>query len=237
MPERHIVALGGGGFSEASGSLTTLDRFILSLAATEQPRICFVPTASGDAATYVERFYAAFTRAPCRPSHVSLFGPPYPALPTDLAEQDIVFVGGGSTANMLAVWRLHGVDRALAEAWRRGVILSGMSAGSLCWFEGGVTDSFGPLRPLADGLGFLPGTNCPHYDVEVDRRPTYQRAIADGTLPAGIAADDGVALHFVDTSLAGVVSDHPGAAAYRVERDPTGVRETRIEPVVLETSG
>ncbi len=233
MVERHVVALGGGGFSDWAGAVTPLDRFILSLARREDPRVCFVPTASGDAALYVERFYAAFSQIRCRPSHLSLFGPPYPSLPDKLLEQDVIYVGGGSTANMLAVWRLHGVDAALRRAWSEGVVLAGISAGSLCWFEGGVTDSFGALRPLPDGLGMLPGTNCPHYDSEPDRRPTYQRAVGDGTLAAGIAADDGVGLHFDGTDLVEVVSERPGAAAYRLERDGHGVREIRIEPRVL----
>jgi dipeptidase E len=233
MVERHVVALGGGGFSDWAGAVTPLDRFILSLARREDPRVCFVPTASGDAALYVERFYAAFSQLPCRPSHLSLFGPPYPSLPGKLVEQDVVYVGGGSTANMLVVWRLHGVDTALREASSKGVVLAGISAGSLCWFEGGVTDSFGALRPLPDGLGMLPGTNCPHYDSEPARRPTYQRAVGDGALAAGLAADDGVGLHFEGTELVEVVTERPGAAAYRVERDGDGVRETRIEPRVL----
>jgi peptidase E len=112
-------------------------------------------------------------------------------------------------------------------------VLCGISAGSLCWFEGGVTDSFGPLRTLSDGLGLLPGTNCPHYDSELERRPAYERAVAAGALGAGLAADDGVALHFVGPELSDVVSERPGAAAYRVERDRDGVRETPIEPVLL----
>ena len=229
-PERHIVALGGGGFSETFGDVTPLDRFILSLTDAERPRVCFVGTASGDAATYVERFYASFTRIDCRPSHLPLFGPPYPDLPDALLEQDVIYVGGGSTANMLAVWRVHRVDRILRQAWERGVVLCGMSAGSLCWFEGGVTDSFGPLRPLPDGLGLLPMTNCPHYDTEAERRPTYRRSVGDGSIGDGIAADDGVGLHFVGTELADVVSEREGAAAYRVEREGAAGRETRIEP-------
>ncbi len=237
MPERHIVALGGGGFSDAGGRISALDRFILSLAGTDRPRVCFVPTATGDSLTYVERFYSAFTRIDCRPSHVSLFSPPYPDLPAALLEQDVIYVGGGNTANMLAVWRVHGVDEILRRAWERGVVLCGISAGSLCWFEGGVTDSWGALRPFADGLGLLSGSNCPHYDSEADRRPTYQRAVAEGSLPDGLAADDGVALHFVGAELADVVAERPDAGAYRVERDRPGVRETRIEPALLEATG
>jgi dipeptidase E len=234
MTDRQIVALGGGGFSETSGEATPIDRFILSLTGRDEPRVCFVPTASGDGPLYIARFYSAFTRAGCRPSHLPLFNPPYPDLPDALLRQDVIYVGGGSTANMLAVWRLHGVDAALRKAWERGVVLCGISAGSLCWFEGGVTDSWGTLRPLPDGLGFLPGSNCPHYDSEPERRPTYERAVADGVLGPGVAADDGVGLHFVGSELAGIVSERPGAAAYRVERDGDAVREARIEPVPLD---
>jgi dipeptidase E len=234
VADRRIVALGGGGFSDAPGIVTPLDRYILSLPGVADPRVCFVPTASGDASLYVERFYAAFSQIRCRPSHLSLFGPPYADLPETLLRQDVVYVGGGSTANMLAVWRLHGVDEALREAWTRGVLLCGISAGSLCWFEGGVTDSFGALRPMPDGLGLLPGSNCPHYDSEPERRPTYQRAVADGTLAAGIAADDGVGLHFDGTELVHVVAERAGAAAYRVQSVGDGVRETRIEPDRLD---
>jgi len=132
-------------------------------------------------------------------------------------------VGGGNTANMLAIWRVHGVDQALRAAWEAGVVLCGLSAGSLCWFESGVTDSFGlPLTPLHGALGFLPGSHCPHYDGEPGRRPTYQRCVAAGLLPPGMAADDGCALHFQDTQLTAVVASRPTAQAYRVERDPDG---------------
>src|SRR5439155_6484547 len=144
----------------------------------------------------------------------------YPWPPGDLRElalgSDVILVCGGNTANMLAVWRLHGFDRILREAWEAGIVLCGWSAGMICWFEAGVTDSFGPqLAGMRDGLGFLPGSACPHYDGEERRRPVYRELVADG-FPAGYAADDGVGLHFVGTELAEVVSARPGAQAYRV---------------------
>jgi peptidase E len=237
VTDRHVVALGGGGFSDAWGRVAPLDGFILSLAGSRRPRVCFVPTATGDSLSYIERFYAAFTRIDCRPSHLSLFSLAYPDLPGALLEQDVIYVGGGNTANMLAVWRVHGVDSILRRAWESGVVLCGISAGSLCWFEGGVTDSWGELRPLVDGLGLIAGSNCPHYDSEPERRPTYRRAVGDGTLGPGVAADDGVALHFTGGHLADVVSERPGAAAYRLEPEAAGVRETRIEPVLLDRAG
>lgn len=235
MADRHIVAFGGGGFSDAR-EVTPLDRYALSLAGSRRPRVCFVPTASGDATPYIERFYAAFTRLECEPSHLSLFQPPYPSLPADLASKDVVYVGGGSTANMLAVWRLHGVDDALRTAWEDGVVLCGISAGSMCWFEGGITDSFGDLRPFTNGLGLLGGSNCPHYDAEPDRRPAFHRAIAVGELSAGYAADDGVALHFVASEFVEAVAERENVAAYRVEaHGPT--EEVRIEARLLQVDG
>jgi len=233
VADRHIVALGGGGFSDRR-EVTPLDRFALSLTGSPRPRVCFVPTASGDATPYIERFYAAFTRIESAPSHLSLFQPPYPALPDDVVDNDLVYVGGGSTANMLAVWRLHGVDVALRTAWETGVVLCGISAGSLCWFEGGVTDSFGALRNFTDGLGLLPGSNCPHYDVEPERRPAFQRAIAAGELAPGYAADDGVALHFVGTELVEAVAERENVAAYRVDVRDRSIDEARIVPRSLE---
>jgi peptidase E len=129
---------------------------------------------------------------------------------------------------MLAIWRLHGVDAILREAWEGGVVMAGLSAGSLCWFEAGSTDSFGPgLAPIEDGLGLLPGSHCPHYDGEALRRPSYQRLVAEG-LSAGVAADDGAALHYVGTGLAEVVTSRPGAGAYRVERVDGQVVETKL---------
>lgn len=231
MGERHIVALGGGGFSDDD---PLLDDYILGLTGKECPRVVFVPTASGDAASLIERFYAAFTERECRPSHLSLFRLPYPPIGEILASHDVVYVGGGSTANMVAVWRIHGLDEVLRKAWERGVVLAGVSAGALCWFQAGVTDSLGPeLAPWRDGLGILPGSFCPHYDGEPDRRPAYHRFVRERRLPAGYAADDGVALHFEGTQLAEVVASREGAAAYRVEARGEAVTETRLEPRAL----
>jgi dipeptidase E len=163
--------MGGGGFSmEPDNPL--LDDFILSLTRKRKPKVCFVPTASGDSDNYVARFYRAFPASRCAPSHLPLFHGNIPDLTRFVCAQDVVYVGGGSTANMLAVWRLHGMDKALHRAWLDGVTLCGVSAGALCWFEAGITDSFGQrLTALNDGLGFLKGGFCPHYDGESQRRP------------------------------------------------------------------
>ncbi len=144
--------------------------------------------------------------------------------------QDAIFVSGGNTANMLAVWRVHGFDRILREAWEQGIVLAGSSAGMICWFEAGVTDSFGPqLEGMRDGLGFLPGSACPHYDGEERRRPVYQELVANG-FPPGLAADDTAALHFVGTELREVVAAREGACGYRVEAGA----ETPIDARLLE---
>jgi peptidase E len=230
-PGRTIVAMGGGGFSmEPDNPL--LDDHVLDLARAargrSRPRVCFVPTASGDADGYLARFYAAFARK-AEATHLALFTRTIADLSAFLLEQDVVYVGGGNTANLLAVWRVHGVDRILREAWKRGTVLAGLSAGSICWFEGGTTDAFGGLAALNDGLGLLPGSHSPHYDGEPGRRPTYHRLVADGTLPDGYAADDGAALVFDGTELAEVVSSRPGARGYRVVRGMSGdAQETEL---------
>lgn len=230
-PTRHIVALGGGGFSEEPGNLL-LDNFILDLildlTGKTRPRVCFVPTASGDAAGYVQRFSDAFPAGRAQATHLPLFQRTVPDLRAFVLAQDVIYVGGGNTASLLAVWRAHGLDAVLREAWKAGVVLCGISAGALCWFEGGSTDSFGGgLSPLRDGLGLLPGSFCPHYDSETERRVTYQAFVLGG-LPDGYAADDGAGLHFVGTELREAVSSRPDARAYRVERRGTGVTEAPL---------
>ncbi len=167
-------------------------------------------------------FYAAFARR-SEASHLPLFMRTEDDVEGFLLAQDVIYVGGGNTENMLAIWRIHGVDRALRRAWESGIVLAGLSAGSLCWFETGTTDSFGPaLAPLSGGLGFLPGSHSPHYDGEATRRPLYQRLVAEGTMPPGYAADDGAALVFDGTDLAEVVASRPAARGYRVERGSHG---------------
>jgi dipeptidase E len=226
----QIIALGGGGFSMETAP--ALDDYILGVVDRPRPRVCFVGTASGDNENYIVRFYRRFSGAACQPTHLDLFRRSGHDLAEFAATQDVFYVGGGNTANMLAVWRLHGFDAVLRNAVRQGTLLAGISAGSVCWFECGVTDSFGPELQRIDGLGLLPGSNCPHYDGEAARRPAYHRLIRAG-MPAGVAADDGVALHFVDGGLHRVVSSRPTAKAYRVELDSGDVRETPIEPDYL----
>lgn len=206
-----------------------LDEFVFSLAGKPRPKVCFVGTASGDADVYIERFYRAMRRHRCPAAHLDLFRRSVSDPAAFLARQDVIYVGGGNTANMLAVWRLHRVDRALRAAWRRGIVLAGISAGANCWFEASSTDSFGPLAALHDGLGLLPGSTCPHYDGEENRRPTFHRFIARGELPDGFAMDDGAAAHFVGRRFVEAVSSRPQAKVYRVFRRGRGVVEEVVD--------
>ena len=217
--------MGGGGFS-MEPDVPLLDDHVLALARAargrERPRVCFLATASGDSPGYIANFYAAFARK-AEASHLALFVRDEVDIDGFLFDQDVVYVGGGNTENMLAIWRVHGVDRALRRAWESGVVMTGISAGSLCWFETGTTDSFGKgLAALSGGLGFVPGSHSPHYDGEETRRPRYHQLIEDGSLPDGYAADDGAALVFDGADLVEVVTSRPDARAYRVERGPDG---------------
>ena len=230
---RQIVAIGGGGLSTESDNLL-LEQYLLKLANKESPKICFVPTASGDSQTYIDRFDAAFAQLPCIPSHLLLFRLHTADLRSFVLEQDIIYVGGGNTKNLLALWKDWGLDTIIREAWEQGVILAGWSAGSICWFEEGVTDSFpGELRVLRC-LGFLKGSNCPHYDGEPERKPSYHRLLAEGLISEGYAADDGVALHFLGTQLEKIISSRPHAKAYRLEKVGETVKESPLEPTYLE---
>ena len=201
-----------------------------------QPRFCYVGTAGGDQAAQRAAVHEAFYGTPVRVSCLSLF--PMPTVEdvrAHLLAQDVIWVGGGSVANLLALWRLHGVDEAMRAAWEGGVVLGGVSAGSICWHVGGPTDSFGPvLRPVTDGLGLVPYGNGVHYDSEEQRRPLLHRLVGEGTLPTSYATDDGVGLVYDGSRLGEAVADRPDVAAYEVRRRADGqVVETRISPRVL----
>ena len=212
-----------------------LDDYVLRLTGVERPRVCFVPTASGDADHYVVRFYRTFAAFGCEPSHLSLFrrdrtrGDRRPG--EHLLKQDLIYVGGGSVISLLGAWRAHGIDLALSEAWRRGIVLCGLSAGSLCWFSEAVTAFHGPPQAV-EGLGLLPHSNCVHYDGEPWRRQEYRRFVRDG-MCAGYAADDGAALHFVGTDLHRVVASRPGKRGWRVALRGDRVVERKLATVDL----
>jgi dipeptidase E len=225
---KQIIALGGGGFSQSPDNLT-LDRYILQQTGVTRPRVAFVPTASGDSERYMLNFFRAFSTLECVPSTLHLFPmPPTRDLRTFVAQQDVIYVGGGSTRNLLVLWREWGLDQLFREAYERGTVLCGISAGMNCWFESCVTDSWSiDLDPLPC-LGFLPGSACPHFDAEPKRRPRYRQMIERGELAAGYAADEGAALHFIDGTLHRVVSERPGARAYLCEMTSEGYRETEV---------
>jgi dipeptidase E len=238
MAERTQRILAIGGVQLYPGSTDwPLHQFMLDLTGRERPRICMLATAMGESPSGLANFYATFARS-AEATHLDLFGRTVDDIEGFLLDQDVVYVGGGHTANMLAIWRLHGVDKALKSAWEEGVLLAGWSAGANCWFDGSVTDSFGPnLDPLKDGLRFLPGSFCPHYDSEANRRPLYQEFVGSGILAAGFAADDGVGLVFRDRVFLEAVSFLPGASAWRVEPSGHGpgggAFETRIPARLL----
>jgi peptidase E len=209
---------------------TLLDDYVLELTGMQRPRVCFLPTASGDADHYIVRFYRAFAATRCEPSHISLFrretgvGDPR----AHILAQDLIYVGGGSLVSLLGTWRAHGIDEALREAWHAGVVLCGGSAGSLCWFAHAVSAFHeGPPRCL-EGLGLLPWSNAVHYEDEPGRRAAFEAAIAGG-IPPGYGAGDGAALHFIGNELAEVVASRRGARAVHVARDADGgVREREL---------
>jgi peptidase E len=227
----RVFAMGGGGFSMEPEN-TLLDDFLLSLApAGRSPRVCFVPTASGDADGYIARFMAAFPPSRAEASVLSLFKREVQDLREFVLGHDIMYVGGGNTANLLAVWRAQGLDAVLAEAYREGVVMAGVSAGMNCWFEASMTDSYdvNGCDPLMDGLGLLRGSGCPHYDGEAQRRPAYLSAVAEG-MPDGFAAGDGSGLLFSDGELVDAVSSRRSAVAFHVDAANDGpVRETAVE--------
>ena len=209
----------GGGMLMPRDAIPLHVQYATELSGRSRPRLCVLNQAVGDDPNTYLRFYDRLASAPVEVRHLSLFPMPNVSDPEDLLmSQDIIFVGGGSVANMLAVWRVHGLDQVMRSAWEAGVVLAGVSAGAICWFAGGTTDSFGPLRPFTDGLGLLPGSYCPHYDSEPARRPLYNDLVAKGALPAGIACDDGAAAHFIDDDLAEIVTDRPDAHGFSVSR-------------------
>lgn len=213
----QILAIGGAAIPENLDNLLLI-KYFLSLTKKKNPRVCFVGAAHGDADMGRLRFYAGFSQFDCKPTHLPLFARTPRDLESFVMEHDAIYVGGGNTRSMLAVWREWSLDVYLRKAWERGIVLGGASAGSICWFEQGVTDSVaGPLTAM-NCLSLLPGSNCPHYDSEALRRPTYSKMVAGGKIIEGVAADDGAALHYVDGKLLLAVASRPRAKAYRLTR-------------------
>lgn len=225
---KTIFALG-----DASPADAAINRYLVSLVEKSGPTICFVGTASGDVDGYAQRISEAFASLDAVTKHLNLFRLPTSDVRGFVLDSDIIYVGGGNTRSMLAVWREWGVDTILREAWEAGIVLCGPSAGANCWFEQGTTDSIPGKLTRVDGLGFLPYSHSPHYDTEPMRRPGYHRMVRDGTLKAGYAADDLVGLLFHGTTLTEVVSARAQAQAYWVERVDDAAVETPLKPTVF----
>ena len=225
---RTLFAMGGGGFSMEPDNLA-LDRYILALTGKERPKVCFLPTASGDSEEYIERFHASLETLETEHSHLSLTRYNQRDPDGHLLDQDVIYVGGGNSFQMLLVWRAHGIDKTLRQAWEKGIILCGVSAGSLCWFSGSITDSWGhPVQVLKDGLGFLPESHCPHYDGEPERQKIYEENIASGEIPSGIAVEDSCGVLYRGTQLVESVCSVPKKSAYRVTADGGKAKLTPI---------
>jgi dipeptidase E len=221
VADRTIVPFGGGRFCDEAA------RFLTGLTGKERPRLLYIGTATAEDPDFTLRLYDQFLPV-ADVARLEFFPWPPDDLRSTVLDQDLIFVGGGNTANMLAIWRLHGVDELLQEALEAGIVLTGSSAGGICWFEHGVTDSFGPQLGPMDCLGFLGGSFCPHWDDEENRRPVYHRLLKGGW-PSGYAADAGVGLHFVNGELQGAVACDEGSNAYRLEvRDGKVVEETIV---------
>ncbi|GAA3445588.1 peptidase E [Planomonospora venezuelensis] len=238
--QSHILAIGGGSFrpSERYGFIeaSALLRYALDLTGQDRPRLGLLATATGDDSEWLLKMYGAFRDWDVEVSHLTVFPMPNVDDPREwVLSQDMIYVSGGSVANLAALWRLHGLDEVFEEAWRAGVVLAGQSAGALCWHVGGNTDSFGPrLQPWSEGLALLPYSCGVHYDSDPQRRELLHASVASGELPGGYAADEGVALHYVGTEFIQAVTVNPGGYAYKVEHDGAdGVKEFRIEPRLL----
>ena len=223
----QVIALGGGGFSSDTDD-SALDRYILEQAPVSNPAVCFVPTASGDSEIYIRAFYAAYSQLDCRSSHLMFFDRT-PDLRSVILAQDVIYVGGGNTKSMLGVWREWGLADLLEEAWMAGVVMAGVSAGAICWFEQGLTDSHAEELAVLDCMGFVAGSCSPHYDGEVDRRPSYHRFLSEGRVNAGYAMDDGAALHVIHGEFHAAISSRPKAGVYRVRSVNGRVVEEPLE--------
>jgi len=225
--KKQIIAMGGGGFSmEPDNPL--LDQYIIEQARKTHPSVCFFPHATDDAVRYVFNFYKAFTRLDVRPTYLSLFTPPTADLESFILEQDVIYVGGGNTKSMLALWREWNLDEILYKAYQNGVVLAGLSAGANCWFGEFNTDSVPGKLTTLPGLGFIKTSFCPHYDGESERRPSIHHLIREELMIPGYAADDGAAAHFIDGQFFQAVSSRPAAKVYFIDKKMDGVSEEMI---------
>lgn len=230
--DRQIISLGGGGFSMEPEN-TLLDDYILSQSQKNKPKVCFIGTASGDSENYINRFYDSFKTKNCIPNHLSLFKGIPPNIENLILSQNVIYVGGGNTRNLLVLWKEWELDKILLKAYKNGVILSGLSAGSICWFEEGLTDSIPQQLNKLKCLGLLKGSNCPHFDGEKERQEIYRAKIFNKEMKSGFACDDGVALHFVNEKLFKTVSSRKNSSAYKISLKKDMLLEEKIIPTYL----
>lgn len=222
--KKQIIAMSSGGFSMQPAN-PILDYYVLNQSDKTNPKLCFLPTASGDDESYILKFYSFFSSLNCVPSYLSLFNPPTSDLEDFIMNKDIIYVGGGNTKNLLALWKEWNLHNILKKAYDSGIILAGLSAGAICWFEEGVTDSIpGELTKL-ECLGYLKGSSCPHYDYDKKRRPAFHRLLNSKEIQNGIAIDDGVALHYINDELYKVISSSYKSKAYKVTSDGDEIKE------------
>ncbi len=220
---RQIIAIGGGGFGRNPG-VGIIEKYILDQSKKSNPNICFIPTATGDDASYKDSYYSTFEKQNCNPTHLDFFKRT-PDLKKLISDQDIIFVGGGNTKSMLAVWKDWSLDRILKEAYDSGVIMCGVSAGAICWFERGITDSWAEDLRVMDCLGFIDGACCPHYDEEPERKPFVTESLSSGDLEACYSIEGGCALHFIDEQPFKSVAFEKNKNAYFVTMDNIDVNE------------
>lgn len=209
-----------------------LDKYILNLVPSERPKICFLGTASSDGQEYRDMFYNFFGKKNCEPTHLALTDPPR-NIESFIMKQDIIHVGGGNTSLIMQAWKEHGVDKIMKKAWNSGIILTGMSAGAICWFNDGITNPEPGVLTRLPCLGLLKGSFCPHYDERAELRHAYKKLILEKTIGEGYGAEDGVALHFVDNNLIKIVTSRPGASAFRVHISKHKIVEERLESEYL----
>ncbi len=232
--KRQILAVGGGGL-EKSGTKPVLMKYFIEMTGKPKPRVCFMPSASGDSKSDITRWNTVMKDFDCQPrlQKIYITSPGTKSFETEILEADAIYVGNGNALNMLAMWKAHGLDKLLRKAYDRGIVLGGEGAGSICWFEQGSTDSRPGKLSVMDCLGFLTGSNCTDYDGNKDCRPLYQDWIKSGQIKPGLAADNGVGLHFVDDKLLKVVSSTDKAKAYRVNREDGKIAETTLDTELL----
>ena len=229
--KKQVIAIGGGGFGRNPVNLD-IETYILNQVNVSKPKICFIPSATGDDKAYIVNFYKAFNRLHCRPTHLEFFART-PDLDSLVSSQDVLFVGGGNTKSMLAVWNDWDLPMLLERAYQRGVVLAGVSAGAICWFNKGITDSWASSLQLMDCLGFINGNCCPHYDEEEERRPALKNFLTSGSIDNCFAIEGGCALHFVDGKIKEAVSFVSNKNAYLTLIENGVVREQKIKNRVI----